>query len=51
MDPHKAVGLADALFDGDHQLFITKLNDYPKEQYQYISKLIDLKYDDIKQTV
>lgn len=31
MDPHKAVGLADALFEGDHSTFIQKLNDYPHE--------------------
>lgn len=51
MDAHKAVGLADALFDGDHNTFITKLNDFPKEQYQYISKLIELKSVEIRETV
>jgi hypothetical protein len=42
MDAHKSVGLADALFCGDHNTFIQKLNDFPKEQYDYISKLIEL---------
>jgi hypothetical protein len=27
------------------------LNDYPREQYDYISKLVDLKKDEIKQIV
>jgi hypothetical protein len=51
MDAHKAVGLSDALFDGNHDMFISKLNDFPKEQYQYISKLIELKSNEIKETV
>jgi hypothetical protein len=32
-------------------MFISKLNDFPKEQYQYISKLIELKSNEIKETV
>lgn len=31
MDAHKSVGLADALFNGDHNTWIQKLNDFPME--------------------
>jgi hypothetical protein len=29
MDAHKCVGLADALYKGDHNNFVSRLNDYP----------------------
>lgn len=51
MDAHKCVGLADALYFGDHANFVSRLNDYPQEQYLYISKLIELKFEEIKDTV
>lgn len=51
MDVHKCVGLADALFFDEPNKFVYRLDDYPLEQYLYISKLIELKFDEIKATV
>ena len=51
-NPHKTVGLVDALFGGEHTDLITnRLASHKEQQYAYVNKLIELKRDDIKDSI
>jgi len=50
-DAQKTVGLCDALFDGDHMLFINQLKTQPVEEFTYLSCLLEVKHDIIKENV
>ena len=54
IDTHKAVGLVTALFGDDleeHLKFIKKMDKNPAEQYMYTTKILDIRYEQVKTVV
>ena len=54
-DPHRTVGLCDIVFNGDHLEMIKRIGDRQEDrledQFVYLSKLIEVNFDKIKQHV
>ena len=42
VDPHKTVGLADALYNGDHLEFLNRMAQHPEQRFAYVCKLLEL---------
>ena len=42
IDAHKTVGLADALYDGNHLEFLNRMAQHPHQRFEYVCKLLEL---------
>ena len=54
IDTHKAVGLVQALYGDDleeHLSFINKMDKNPAEQFMYTTKILEIRYEQVKETV
>ena len=54
IDVHKTVGLIDCLFKdqvNQHLSFTRRMNEYPKEQYEYTNKLLEIHNEQAKLTM
>lgn len=50
-DAHKTVGLADALFEGDHLKLLSHMDDSPEQKFSYVSKLLELHGEECRRAI